>query len=362
MKAREWYRIQMAADEPTAAEIHIIDVIGSWDDDWIARNFGYDMGITARAFVEALSQLPDSVKSLRVHINSPGGDVFAAANIANALRDQRTSKGRTVDVFVDGIAASAASVVMMAGDTIRVSDNGLVMVHNPYTIALGNAAEMRKIADVLDTLRQTIIATYQWHSTLTSDELAALMDAETWMDADQALANGFATEKVAGLKAAASLDRRSVASLKVPDRFRARVDALLAPKEDVPQPLAALEVVRVCREADCLELVEDLIVSGATRVVVESRVTAAKARKDAEQTRQREIRALCEQAKQKDLADDYIAGGMTVGAVRAQLAKVTAKVDAIEIDGSLGPDQGKGKPRIDAGAIYARINAPAVAQ
>jgi ATP-dependent protease ClpP protease subunit len=91
----KWFRIENSTDQPTDVDIHIVDVIAGWDDDWLARNFGYDMGVTARAFVEALAKLDANVTTIRVHINSPGGDVFAAMNIANALREQQMSKGRT---------------------------------------------------------------------------------------------------------------------------------------------------------------------------------------------------------------------------------------------------------------------------
>lgn len=360
MKHREWFRFDNAADEPTVAEIHLIDFIGDWIDDY------WGFGVTAKAFVEQLAKLPEAVTTIRLHINSPGGDVFAAVNIANALRDQRVSKGRRVEVVVDGLAASAASVVMMAGDTIAVSDNALVMVHNPWTIAVGNAVEMRKTADTLDTIRQTIIATYQWHSELSADELSALMDAETWMDADEAIANGFATEKVEGLRAAASIDPRALDRLTVPEKFKARVTALLAPPEsslgqsaspDVPAAAAATDVLRLCREADCLDLAEDLIVSSASLADVRAAVGAARDARAVACAKADEIRALCQTARCPELADGYIAGGMPVAAVRDHLVRITAKMQATDIDGSLMPDAGaRSKPRIDVAAVYARLN------
>src|SRR5688500_3592917 len=98
---KSWFRFQNLAANPAVAEIHILDLIGGWDEDWIARNYGYDMGVTARAFVEQLAALADTVTTIHVHINSPGGDVQGGINIANALREQQTSKGRTVETFVD---------------------------------------------------------------------------------------------------------------------------------------------------------------------------------------------------------------------------------------------------------------------
>src|SRR5262249_31261956 len=150
---RQWFNIATSDETPTVADIHIIDYIGGWDDDWLARNWGYEMGVTAKQFVEDLAAIPAGVATLKVHINSPGGDVQAGINIANALREQQVSKGRTVETFVDGIAASIASAIAMAGSKVHMADNALLMVHNPWSLAIGNAGEMRKVADILDTMR-----------------------------------------------------------------------------------------------------------------------------------------------------------------------------------------------------------------
>lgn len=353
--------MEQRADDASVAEIHIIDFIGDWFDDAMNRIFDEQIGVTARAFVEQLSKIPEAVKALHVHINSPGGDVQGAVNIANALREQQT-KGRTVETFVDGIAASAASIVAMAGSAVHMADNALMMVHNPWTIGVGNAAEMRKSADILDTVRTQIIATYQWHSPLESDAIAALMDAETWMGADEAIANGFATDTIEGLKAAASIDPRGVKALKVPDRFKDRVQAWIKPEPPpaTPPPAAnAADVLRRCREADALALAEDLITAGATLAQVEARLTEHTAQRTQAQARERDIRALCATAKLPELADGYIAGSMAATDVQAHLTTITARLDQAEIDTALPPDGGQpaghGKV-IDASAIYRERN------
>ncbi len=219
MSDRAWYSISNAAASPQIADVHITDQIGGWGDGI----FG-DV-VTAKGFVDDLGKLPASVRTIRLHINSPGGDVFAAVNMANALRDQRQSKGRTVDVMVEGLAASSASIVMMAGNSISVSDNSLVMIHNPWAAAVGDAKDMRTTADKLDKVRQTILATYKWQSSLSEDKLSAMMDATTWMDADEAIAAGFATKKVKGLKAAASYDPSALNKLAIPPRYADRLTA-----------------------------------------------------------------------------------------------------------------------------------------
>lgn len=358
-QTRQWFRISNTADD-SVVDIHIIDFIGDWVDDMINRFWGESIGITARAFVEELSELPAAVKAIRVHINSPGGDVQGAVNIANALREQQTSKGRTVETIVDGLAASAASIIAMAGSKVTMADNALMMVHNPWTIAVGNASEMRKSAEMLDTIKAQIIATYQWHSELSAAKIGALMDAETWMDAAEALANGFATDTIEGLQAAASLNPRAIAMLTIPEQFRARVEALTAktaPTPPAPTAASAAEVLRICREGECLPLAEALIADAATLEQVTAAVIAEGERTRTAAARATEIRALCATANLPALAEDYIAGGMAVGQVKSQLTLMTAKLDKVEIDSSLHPDTGsRPKARINVGEVYARRN------
>lgn len=342
--ALPWYRVENTSADPSVAEIHIIDFIGGWMDDMVNRIFNEEIGITARAFVEDLAQLPASVNTLRVHINSPGGDVQAAVNIANALREQQ-AKGRTVETIVDGIAASAASIIMMAGSKVHMADNALVMIHNPWNIAMGNAAEMRKNADVLDAIRAQIIATYQWHSPLTPEALASLMDAETWMDADEALAQGFATDKVSGLSAAASIDARALAKLTVPEKFRARVHAFIKPSPTPPPTPAAAtaaEVLRLCREGACVDQAEALITAGATLDQVQARIADVTTQQAAATVRASAITAACATARVPELAADYIAGAMSLETVKAQLVTIRARLDAVDIDNNHHPE---GTPR-----------------
>lgn len=359
---RQWFRIENSTAAPNVAEIQIIDVIGSWDDDWFARNFGYDLGVTARAFVEALAALPESVDTLHVHINSPGGDVQGGINIANALRAQQTTKGRTVVSFVDGIAASIASVIAMAGTRVVMADNALMMVHNPWGGAIGDSAEMRKTADVLDKMRGQIVDTYRWHSSLSAEDLTALMDSETWMNADEAISAGLATEKVAAMQAAASLDPRGMAHLRVPDRYRASVDAFLkksAEPPPAPGAASALDVVAACDAAQCSELVKELLTAGATLDQVQARILDATQQKAAAAARSTEITALCKAANMPTLADDYIAGGMPVALVKNQLTIITAKQDVVEIDASLKATPSaatKAAADLSPSAIYARRN------
>jgi ATP-dependent protease ClpP protease subunit len=336
MKPRAWYRFQNAADDPSVVDIHVVDIIGDWIDELVNEFYGFKATLTAKSFLDQLAQLDASVKTIRLHINSPGGDVFAALNIANALRDQQLSKGRTVDTVVDGLAASAASIIAMAGKTVTMADNALLMIHAPWSVAVGNASDMRKAAETLDTVRNTIVATYKWHSPKTDDEIVALIEAETWMSADEALEHGFATDKIEGLQAAASIDPRGIAAMKVPEQFRARVEALL--KKEDPAPVAGdpKAIAKACKDAGFPEFAEELI--GQSMDAVTARIAAATAERTTREARASAIRALCATAKQDDLAETFITGGISVDAVKATLTNVTAQLAGTEIDNKI-PDR-----------------------
>ena len=134
------------------------------------------------------SDLESGSGDITVWINSPGGDCFAAAEIYNMLRDY---KGK-VTVKVDGLAASAASVIAMAGDEVLVSPVSMLMIHNPSTIAMGDSAEMQKAIRMLDEVKESIINAYQAKTGLSRNKLSKLMDEETWMNAGKAVELHFA--------------------------------------------------------------------------------------------------------------------------------------------------------------------------
>ncbi len=351
--ARQWYRFSNQASNPAVAEIYILDAIGSWDDDWFARNFGLDMGITARQFVEDLAALPSTVNTIHVHINSPGGDIQAGINITNALRQQQIAKGRTVETFVDGIAASIASVIAMAGSVVHMADNALMMLHDPYCGMIGNAGELRQQADVLDTMRDQIVATYRWHSDKPAEDLIAMMAAESWLNAEEAIAAGLATDVVTGLRAAASISRAASGALKVPEKYSARVLAFLAPAPATRTPAGAQDVLRICRVGEVLDLAESLIGEGLTLEEAQARVDTAKASRTASAERETVIRAAFASANLADLADGYVASGMPLATVKAHLVTLTARLHAGEIESNLPPSHGRAKVAIDVMGFYA---------
>ena len=145
----------------------------------------YDDDVCPQAFRDELESAQGNVT---VQINSPGGDVFAAAQIYNMLR---AYKGK-VTVFIDSLAASAASVIAMAGDEVEISPVGMIMIHNPSTLAWGDHNEMERTAATLNEIKEAIINAYQAKTHLSREKLSDLMEQETWMNANKAVEMGFA--------------------------------------------------------------------------------------------------------------------------------------------------------------------------
>jgi ATP-dependent Clp protease, protease subunit len=195
MTTQTWYNI--APKGETEAEISIYDSIG-----------GYE--INAKQFADDLKAL--DVQTIHLRINSPGGSVIDGNAIFNAL--QRHSA--KVITHIDGLAASMASVIAMAGDEIRMADNALLMIHNPWTFSMGDADDLRADADLLDKMRDIIVGAYG-RSQYNAEELKDLMDAETWMTAQEALDAGFIDTIETGLRAAAELSATAaIGGIKVP--------------------------------------------------------------------------------------------------------------------------------------------------
>ena len=164
-----------------------------------------DSDTSAAGFRDALKSLGDA-KVINLHINSPGGSVFEGIAIYNMLKQNSAH----INVYVDGLAASIASVIAMSGDAIFMPSNAMMMIHNPWTFAVGNANELRKQADDLDQITKSSIQTYlaKAGDKLDEDTLKDLMDNETWLTAQEAVDYGLADEVMEANKAAASIDQR----------------------------------------------------------------------------------------------------------------------------------------------------------
>lgn len=154
-------------------------------DGAIASESWFDDEVTPALFRDELNS---GKGNITVWINSPGGDCFAAAQIYNMLRNYAGQ----VTVKIDGIAASAASVIAMAGDSVQVSPVSMIMIHNPATVAMGDHKDMQKAIEMLDSVKNSIIDAYALKTGLSRNKLSQLMDNETWMDSTEAVKLGFA--------------------------------------------------------------------------------------------------------------------------------------------------------------------------
>lgn len=159
------------------AHVYVYDVI---DANW---------GASARALIDALAQA--GAKPVHLHINSPGGDVFEARAMVSAVRAHITAQASTVHTYIDGLAASAATYLALAGQQVHIAEGGMYMVHNAWTLAWGNKNELRTTADLLDKIDATIAADYARKTSASADQITAWMDAETWFTAQEAKDAGF---------------------------------------------------------------------------------------------------------------------------------------------------------------------------
>lgn len=182
------YRISAKGD---AAEIYLYGDVG---DSW----FG---GISAKQFADDLKAI-GSVKKLDLRINSYGGDVFEGLAMYRLLVENSAK----ITVHIDGIAASIASVIAMAGDEIRIAEAGQMMIHNAWGVAIGDAETMRTTAGLLDTTSTAICDVYVSRTGRAAADIQAMMDAETWLTADEAVEFGFANSVSENLRIAAKFD------------------------------------------------------------------------------------------------------------------------------------------------------------
>lgn len=188
---QSWYSIKAKAND--TAEISIYDEIGYW-------------GITAKSFSKDLKALGNNLKQINLHIHSPGGDVFDGIAIYNLLKNHPAN----VTVYIDGLAASMASVIAMAGNEVIMPENAMMMIHKPWGIQGGDAEDMRKYADLLDKVENTLIPAYANKTGKTPEELAEMLSAETWLNGKECVEQGFADKLAEPLVAMASIKSRKL--------------------------------------------------------------------------------------------------------------------------------------------------------
>jgi ATP-dependent Clp endopeptidase proteolytic subunit ClpP len=219
---KSWFRMEKKSEE--LAEITIMDEIDSW---W---------GLGPKEFKLQLDEIKEA-KTIKLSINSPGGSVFDGMAIRNML----AAVGDKLDVEVIGLAASIASIIALAGRSLKIAEGAYLMIHNPWSFAAGDAVDLRKTADVLDMMKTDFVAIYGKKTGLTDDEISDMMDAETWMSSADAVDKGFADGEV---------DYGKVAACASP--------AILAKFKNTPEPIkSAAELKMIDNPRDLENLLRD---------------------------------------------------------------------------------------------------------
>jgi len=234
---KTWYQIKAKANNPKSAEVSIHDEIGLW-------------GISASAFMRDMRALGE-LDEIHLSIHSPGGDVLDGWAIYNSLKN---SKAR-ITARVEGLAASMASVILMAADEVEIPENAYVMIHNPWGFAVGDAEEMRETADLLDKLGNGLVSAYTSRTGNDEKAIRAWMDAETWMDGKEAVERGFADKLLDGVAMSArAFDTRKFRMTPTSIQSSSETTPPVAPGDETPPPAPVEPVAPV--EAEVVTPVE----------------------------------------------------------------------------------------------------------
>ena len=323
---KTWYAVQASGEAAERViEVFVYGEIGGW-------------GITANQFVQDLRTMDDGVSPVIAAFNSIGGDLFDGLAMHNAL----SRLGERCTGRIDALAASAASVAVCGANRVVIASNAMLMIHNPWTYAAGDAEDFRKVADVLDQTMEAIIAAYKAKAPdIDEEELRRLVAAETWLTASEAVALGLADEVGDGVKVKACLGQGAVLQ-----RYQHAPAELLAQFDEPPEPDPELEpddppqtppvidsaklalmITQRCAESGISNLIEPLLSS--TRLESEEIVQAGL-------TRAKAVNDLCVAARLPEFSVEYVAAGLDVAAVRARLFdKIVSSGKGFEIDNSL---------------------------
>lgn len=198
----------------TEAEIIIYANIGQ--DYW-----GDGSMISAKQFSDELKKIPETVNTLNVRINSGGGDVFDGIAIFNRLKQHKAKK----KIYIDGLAASIASIIALAGDEIVIGDGALFMVHLPWTFSMGNRMDLDNTVSRLMDVEEQMLGIYAKKSKLSKSEIRSLLEKETWMNADEAIEMGFVDSKAEDTVAIAASAINSQWIAKKPVKYFSQADA-----------------------------------------------------------------------------------------------------------------------------------------
>jgi|SRR5690554_586570 len=354
LQAEHWYSIRAAREEQSKViEVFIYGEIGFW-------------GVTSGDFIRDLQEQDDGVSPVLVRFDTIGGDLFDGIAIHNTLR----GLGERCTSRIDGACWSAGSVAACGAHRVEMADNTLMMIHNPWTWMAGGSEELRKTADMLDKAREGIMASYQHRALKIDDgELSRMLDQETWLTPQEALAAGFVDEVIGDgqpLGQNASLG-------KILNRYRNAPEAaqrFLAQREDpepeenpsAPEPesetpdpddtpdmvaLAALATAE-CAAAGIADHATHIIKSSGLKDEASVRAAVNQAK---------EIKALCVLAKRADMAADLIQIAATVDQAKSKLFdQLAANSGQVEISNHPPVDDGPAPSAksVDPGAVYAK--------
>ncbi|HEY1028395.1 MAG TPA: head maturation protease, ClpP-related [Pseudomonas sp.] len=353
LNAEHWYSIQAAGEEGgKPIEVYIYGEIGFW-------------GVTSGDFIRDLKEIDDGVSDVLVHFDTVGGDLFDGIAIHNTLR----ALGERCIGQIDGACFSAGSVAVCGAHKVRMADNAMFMIHNPWTFMAGDSDELRKMADMMDKAFEGIVASYQ-HRALNIDdgELRRMINDTTWLTASEAMTHGFVDEvfgEVAPLVNNAALGKILNRYRNVPEaalRLVGEVEQPPAPEPD-PAPEPEPDPVSATPEAAELaaKLAADCAAAGLSNCVSYLIKASALASADAVQAhfnRAKDIRAACLVAKLPDEAQALIEAGLTGDQAKAKLfEKLANKSGQVEISNlppvNDGPQAGAHQPPT-ASEVYAR--------
>jgi ATP-dependent protease ClpP protease subunit len=321
---KSWYAVHASGEaEQRTIEVFVYGEIGYW-------------GVTANQFVQDLRAVDDGVSPVIVAFNSIGGDLFDGLAIHNAL----SRLGERCTGRIDALAASAASVAVCGAHKVVIASNAMYMIHNPWTYASGDADDLRKVADALDQTLEAIIAAYKSKApNIDEAELRRMVDEETWLTANEAVALGLADEVGEGVTVKACLGQGAVLQ-----RYQHAPAELLAQLDEAPEPDPELEphdppapvvdsaklallITQRCAESGISNLVAPLLSS--TKLESEEIVLAGL-------TRAKAVHDLCVAARLPEFSAEYVAAGLDEPAVRARLFdKIVSSGNGFEIDNSL---------------------------
>ncbi len=293
---KSWFTIENKSTA-AAAEVSIYDEIGIW-------------GVTAKDFQSLLKDVPKG-RQINLRVNSPGGSVFDGAAIYNMIAARRED----VTAFVDGLAASMASVIVMAAGKVVMAENSMMMIHDPIGAAYGGSEDLRKMADVLDKIGVTISGAYEKKTGKTSEEVLAAMADETWFTAKEAKAFGLVDEISGAMQVAAKFDLQRFR--RVPEGIAAKAEGKTPNAPTTPQNPQEAPMFETLLKA----LVEAKLIPSAKLDDKEATVAfeaAFKKLQEAQAADKSTITSLSEtiQANLKTVAESFVADAVKEGKIK----------------------------------------------